>query len=92
MAVALETVQYVKTKYQNTYGQKNIIGLLKSIMGDVDVNEPKEFSWWEKPEKSKYKSKLANMLPEYILNRIVEFEREQKTNEEIIDWLRRMAK
>ena len=93
VAVLLETIEHVRTKY-GKYDQKSIISSLKSTLGDVDNSvKAREFSWWESPvKKSQYESKLASMVSEYVINRIAEFDREQKSNQEVAEWLREIAK
>ncbi len=94
IAVALETIEDVKTKYaQDVVYQKSMIGSLKSILGEKNHStEARELSWWEKPEKTQYGPKLTNMISEYISNRIAEFDREKKSNQEVAEWLREIAK
>lgn len=97
MQLALETVEHVRTKYGQdvTHDQKSIIGLLLSIIG-WDANRAiskDEFNLWkDRVVFSEYILKSTNMLSEYVFNRISEFDKEKKTNEEISDCLRRMAK
>lgn len=99
-AVALEAADDARTKYgQDTpYNQKSIIGILISILGWSGGSEsrtkPNEYeNWWvNHKKKSEYEQKLIKMISGYVFERIMVLDREQKkTNQEIADWLRRMA-
>ncbi len=100
-AVALETAEDARTKYGQAvpYNQRSPIGILMSVLGwdsgSKSRSEPKEYeNWWaDHKKKSEYEQKLIRMISGYVFERIMTFDREQKkTNQEIADWLRQMAK
>lgn len=100
-AIALETVDDAKTKYGQAkpYNQRSVIGILMSVLGWDAGSENRTYqkdyeNWWDDHKKQlEYEQKLIKMISGYIFERIMRLDREQKkTNQEIADWLRRMAK
>lgn len=100
-AIALETIDDSKTKYGQfkPYNQRSVIGILMSVLGwdafSENRTKPKDYeNWWDDhKKKSEYEQKLIKMISGYVFERIMSLDREQKkTNQEIADWLRRMAK
>jgi hypothetical protein len=100
-AIALETIDDSKTKYGQAkpYNQRSVIGVLMSVLGWDAGSEnranPKDYeNWWDDhKKKSEYEQKLIKMISGYVFERIMRLDREQKkTNQEIAEWLRRMAK
>ena len=77
---------------ENILNAANILGMINTSGIKYRLNPDKQRNLIEFVVSFLGLGSSSYGLSDYVCNRISMFEREQKTNEEIIDWLRRMAK
>ncbi|NAL78941.1 hypothetical protein [Nitrososphaera sp. AFS] len=81
-----------RDRKENILNAANILGMINSSGIKYHLNPDKQRNLIEIVVSFMGLGNSSYGLSDYVCNRICMFEREQKTNEEISDWLRRMAK
>lgn len=81
-----------RDRKENILNAANILGMINSSGIKYRLNPDKQRNMIEVVVSFLGLGSSSYGLSDYVCSRISMFEREQKTNEEIIDWLRRMTK
>ncbi len=95
-ATVIETTEFERSHNEEDATQNNkrtIVGMIMSSLGWRGGSNCTAMNKFHKNqfEYDYYYQEVIFMLSRYVVNRLYMLDRQRKSNEEIIDWLRRMA-